>query len=68
MGRTRLRGDSQAAIGVLIKLPYGTMVFCFKGGEEVYITLNDITQLLMLICEVVTVLLPALDWFKSNKK
>lgn len=33
-----------------------------------YITLNDIIQLLMLLCEVVTVLLLALSIFKSNKK
>ncbi len=33
-----------------------------------YITLNDIIQLLMLLCEVVTVLLLALSFFKSNKK
>ncbi len=33
-----------------------------------YITLSDIIQLLMLLCEVVTVLLLALGFFKSNKK
>ena len=39
-----------------------------KGDEDMYITLNDIIQLLMLLCEVVTVLLLALSIFKSNKK
>lgn len=33
-----------------------------------YVTLNEIIQLLMLICEVVYIVLFALTVFKSNKK
>lgn len=53
--------------GLLIKLP-SVRKHCLKGGGEMYITLNDIIQLLSLLCEVVTVLLLALNFFKSNKK
>lgn len=49
------------------KAPVGAQAL-FKGGGEMYITLSDIIQLLSLLCEVVTVLLLALNFFKSNKK
>ncbi len=39
-----------------------------KGGEKLYITLNDIIQLLSLLIKVVTALFLALELFKSNKK
>lgn len=52
---------------IVNKAPVGAQAL-FKGGGEMYITLSDIIQLLSLLCEVVTVLLLALNFFKSNKK
>ena len=39
-----------------------------KGGEGVYITLSDLVQILILLCEVIATLLLALDYFKGHKK
>lgn len=49
------------------KAPVGAQAL-FKGGGEMYLTLSDLIQVLLLICEIVTVLLLALDTNKRNKK
>lgn len=69
MGKAPLRGVSGGE-ALLIKLPGGmcTCTAVLQGGENMYITLSELIQTLGLICEVVTVLILALNFFKSNKK
>ena len=52
---------------IVNKAPVGAQAL-FKGGGEMYLTLSDLIQVLLLICEIVTVLLLALDTNKRNKK
>ena len=39
-----------------------------KGGERMYITFTDLIQFSALVCEIVTVVLLALNYFNKNKK